>query len=287
MKFNLSPMQNEFGGSWTETKIEILEKYASAYLYIMNKQNFHLTYFDGFAGSGEIKIGKEDDYKIIQGAAQRIVSITVPRSFDIYYFVEKDEEKKILLESVLNTKRTNNVYVVAEDCNSVLLRLSAYLKANSFRKALVFLDPFGMNLEWTSIEILKGLGVDLWILSPTGVGANRLLKRDLNIPEAWWQRLEKFFGIDRKAITNSIYKEETVNGLFGPINIITKSTKANDKLFKIYSDKLNTIFDLISDPYIIVNKNNSLMYHFFCASNNSSAIKIANDIVRQHNNRKP
>jgi len=280
-------MQNEFGGLWTETKIEILEKYASAYLRIMNKQNFHLTYFDGFAGSGEIKIGNEEEFKIIEGAAQKIVGIAIPRSFDIYYFVEKDEEKKRLLEFALKTKRpTNNIFVVAEDCNNVLKRLASYLSENSFRKALVFLDPFGMNLDWSSIELLKGLGVDLWILSPTGVGANRLLKRDLNISEAWWQRLEKFFGINREIIKNSIYEEKTITDLFGSRKIVTKSTQANEKLFKIYSEKLNTIFNLISNPYIIVNRNNSLMYHFFCASNNASAIKIANDLVNRHNKRK-
>lgn len=280
-------MQNEFGGIWTETKIEILEKYASAYLYIMNKQKFHLTYFDGFAGSGEIKIGNKEAYKLIEGAAQKVVSIAIPRSFDIYYFVEKDEEKKRLLEFALKTKRpTNNIFVVAEDCNDVLKRLALYLGENSFRKALVFLDPFGMNLDWSSIELLKGLGVDLWILSPTGVGANRLLKRDLNISEAWWQRLEKFFGINREIIKTSIYDEEIVTDLFGPRKVITKSTKANDKLFEIYKERLLTVFELVSEPYIIVNSNNSLMYHFFCASNNSSAIKIANDLVSRHNKKK-
>ncbi|MBT2563032.1 three-Cys-motif partner protein TcmP [Pedobacter sp. ISL-68] len=280
-------MQNEFGGLWTETKINILYKYASAYLFIMNKQKFHLTYFDGFAGSGEIKIGNEKDFKIIEGAAQKVVGITMPRGFDIYYFVEKDQEKKRLLEFALKTKRpTNNIFVVAEDCNIVLKRLAAYLQKDSFRKALIFLDPFGMNLDWSSIEILKGLGVDLWVLSPTGVGANRLLKKDLKISEAWWLRLEKFFGIDRQIITNSIYDEEIVTDLFGPRKVITKSSSANDKLFKIYSEKLNTVFDLISDPYVIVNSNNSLMYHFFCASNNVSAIKIANDLVKSHNKKK-
>lgn len=280
-------MQNEFGGIWTETKIEILEKYASAYLYIMNKQNFHLTYFDGFAGSGEIKIGNKKAFKIIEGAAKKVLGIAIPRSFDIYYFVEKDEEKKRLLEHALKAKRpASNIFVVAEDCNDVLKRLASFLGANSSRKALVFLDPFGMNLDWHSIELLKGTGVDLWILSPTGVGANRLLKRDMNISEAWWQRLEKFFGINREIIKTSIYEEEIVTDLFGPRKIITKCTKANEKLFDIYRKKFLSVFELVSEPYIIVNSTNSLMYHFFCASNNASAIKIANDLVSRHNKKK-
>lgn len=51
----------------------------------MNKYAFHITYFDAFAGSGEIKIGNEDDFKVIEGATQKIVDISSPGSFDIYY----------------------------------------------------------------------------------------------------------------------------------------------------------------------------------------------------------
>ena len=49
---------NQFGGSWTKVKIEILVEYAKAYLSIMNiyakRYDWKLLYFDGFAGSGEI-----------------------------------------------------------------------------------------------------------------------------------------------------------------------------------------------------------------------------------------
>jgi three-Cys-motif partner protein len=135
-------MENEFGGSWTETKIEILEKYASAYLTIMNKYAFHITYFDGFAGSGEIKIGNEDDFKVIEGAAQKIVDVSSPRSFDIYYFVEKDETKKQRLETFVKSKRPDNVFVVAKDCNVVLGLFASFLRKDKMRKALVFLDPY-------------------------------------------------------------------------------------------------------------------------------------------------
>ena len=45
---------------------------------------------------------------------------------------------------------------------------------------LGFIDPKGMQLEWSSLEILRGLPIDLWILNPTS-GANRLLARDKKI----------------------------------------------------------------------------------------------------------
>ena len=46
----------QWGGSWTEEKLDAFTKYVNAYLTIMNKNRdrygWKLIYFDGFAGSG-------------------------------------------------------------------------------------------------------------------------------------------------------------------------------------------------------------------------------------------
>lgn len=48
-------VMNQFGGGWTQKKIEIVFDYAKAYLIIMNSYpQFKCLYFDGFAGSGDI-----------------------------------------------------------------------------------------------------------------------------------------------------------------------------------------------------------------------------------------
>ena len=51
-----------------------------------------------------------------------------------------------------------------------------------------------MSLNWSLIETLKGLGVDLWILVPTGISVNRLLKNDRDISDAWLEKLKNFWG---------------------------------------------------------------------------------------------
>ncbi len=46
----------EFGGDWTEKKLDLLENYLKAYLRIFTSneraRHFHRIYVDGFAGSG-------------------------------------------------------------------------------------------------------------------------------------------------------------------------------------------------------------------------------------------
>jgi three-Cys-motif partner protein len=92
---------NQFGGNWTEEKMEIVVKYASAYLTIMNKQYWVKTiYFDGFAGSGFIESGGSEQLK--KGTALRILDISEPKPFDFYYFVELNEEHAKALKANLN-----------------------------------------------------------------------------------------------------------------------------------------------------------------------------------------
>lgn len=111
--------------------------------------------------------------------ALRILDITDPRPFDIYYFVELDDNYKDALEANINANYFGkNVHIVKEDCNNKLIKLAEFLQKNKSFRALAFVDPYGMTVNWKSIESLKGLGIDLWILVPTGLGVNRLLKND-------------------------------------------------------------------------------------------------------------
>jgi three-Cys-motif partner protein len=282
---------NKFGGNWTKDKIDILVEYAKAYLTIMNKYapkyNWKLMYFDGFAGSGFIKkeTAKEDQNRII-GAAKRILDIEEPMSFDMYYFVEKEEKNATELSK--NTKElfsSKNIHIANDDCNNRILKLSKFLGTQEGKqyKVLAYVDPYGMQLNWESIKALENASVDLWVLVPTGLGVNRLLKKDGKISDAWLTRLELFLGMGRQEIKEYFYNERVELTLFGEELKITKEDKAINKSAELYSERLNTLFKFVSKPYILRNASNSIMFHFLMASNNKSAVGIANDIVSKYN----
>jgi three-Cys-motif partner protein len=281
---------NTFGGNWTENKIEILVEYARSYLTIMNvyaKQfSWKLMYFDGFAGSGLIVKGKNENRKEIIGASRRIIEIEDPRPFDEYYFVELNEENFKNLEQ--NTKLAfpdKTIYPVKEDCNKKLKALANFLKSpkGNLYKILAFIDPCGMQLEWGSIQSLKNLSIDMWILVPTGMGVSRLLKNDGNISDAWLEKLETFLGMERDEIRQFFYKEKEVLTLFGPETVVTKEEKAIERSAELYRSRLSTIFKYVSETYILKTESNTTLFHFLMASNNPSAVKIANEIVRKYN----
>lgn len=271
---------NQFGGTWTEAKMEIVVSYARAYLTIMNKQSWVKTlYFDGFAGSGLINSGEESEAK--KGTALRILDIEEPKPFDIYYFVELNEEYKKELEKIVNTNYSvKDVHVVREDCNKKIIAMAKFLTKNKDFRALAFIDPYGMAVNWKSIESMKGLGVDLWILVPTGLGVNRLLKNNGDISEAWLTKLENFLGIPKDEIKDHFYKTKVQNTLFGAEMNLEKEKDAIGKIGELYKKKLNEMFNYVSDSFIMRNNKNAIMYHFMMATNNTAALKIANDVIK-------
>ncbi len=280
---------NHFGGDWTKAKIEILVEYAQAYLTVMKSRTYwKLLYFDGFAGSGSISNDKSNgQQKVTIGAARRIIEINEPRSFDEYYFVEKNPKNfKALKENTKDAYPAKTIYCAKDDCNLKLQAMADYLQKDSNVgkiKVLAYIDPYGMQLEWKSIERLKGLDVDAWILVPTGLGMNRLLVKNGKIDEVWMSRLETFLGLDRTTIFNHFYKQAKRIDLFGDTQVLTyKEAEATEKSSVLYKKRLAEVFTHVSTPYKLCNSAHSVMYHLFFVSNNTTGKKIANDIVKKY-----
>ena len=276
----------QFGGDWTRIKIEILVEYAKAYLTIMNKhQYYHTLYFDGFAGSGYIYKDDNIDISVTIGAARRILEIDKPIPFAEYYFVEKNPTTFVELKA--NTRDAfpdKEIHVAQEDCNTKLIALAAFLRKpeNTNYRTLAYIDPCGMQLEWRSIECLDGLPIDMWVLVPTGMGVNRLLESNGEISNVWTERLERFLGMPKEKIREYFYVK--IPTLFADITITEKEANAIEKAAKLYQKRLKEVFEFVSNPYELKNSVGSPMYHLFLASNNKTAVKIGNDIVRKYKN---
>ncbi|KAA9338441.1 three-Cys-motif partner protein TcmP [Hymenobacter busanensis] len=281
---------NEFGGVWTEEKIEAFMKYVKAYLQVMkNRTHFRLLYFDGFAGSGTISPDEDHDpEQFIQGVATQVLSITEPREFDAYFFVEKNPEHAQSLSELIRARFPDKrVRVVEGDCNEKLMQLATYMR-NPERindRALVFIDPYGMQLSWSTIEALRGAEMDVWILVPTGVAIGRLLKNNGEIQPGWMARLQDFLGMSPEEIKAYFYRQETSLTLFGEETVTVKQDKASERAGRLYGERIRSanIFRHVSEPLVLRNSRNAILYHFILCSNNATALRIANDINKKMN----
>jgi three-Cys-motif partner protein len=278
------PTPQGWGGNWTDIKNDIVVDYAKAYLMVMKDRRYWpLLYFDGFAGEGVVINDDAIDIDVRFSAALRILAINNPRSFDMYYLVDLNPNNAKKLEAQIKAKFANkNAYVVTDDCNKKLIDLANFLKTPKGKdhKVLAFVDPYGMEVKWESIRALKSLPIDLWILVPTGLGVNRLLKNDGNISESWLKKLNVFLGIEESEIKKFFYKTVTTQTLFGDDTRIRKEENAIEKAGELYKKRLNEVFKKVSNPFLLKNSTGSVMYHLYMASNNSTAQKIANSIIK-------
>lgn len=291
-----------WGGSWTEEKLDALEKYVNAYLTIMNvqknKYGWKLIYFDGFAGSGsrnedgtqtvsDLMLDlfndeyiDEEELNTYKGAAERVLGIK-QSGFDWYCFVDKNKASSQQLEERLAPfKQEKNLAFRTSDANEQVSLLAKSLHNNKALASLVLLDPFGMQVDWASIEKLKDTRTDLWILIPTGVIVNRLLDRKCELTHI--EKLTSFFGKDEEFFKEYFYKKRKVDTLFGETEIIEKVKKPIEKIAELYIDQLKTIFKYVTEkPLVLYNTRNTPIFHFACASNNQTAITIASQIIKK------
>jgi three-Cys-motif partner protein len=293
---------SSWGGRWTEEKLDALEKYVNAYLTIMNvqknKYGWKLIYFDGFAGSGsrnedgtqtvsDLMLDlfndeyiDEEELNTYKGAAERVLGIK-QSGFDWYCFVDKNKASSQQLEERLAPfKQEKNLVFRTSDANEQVSLLAKSLHNNKALASLVLLDPFGMQVDWASIEKLKDTRTDLWILIPTGVIVNRLLDRKCELIHI--EKLTSFFGKDEEFLKEYFYKKRKVDTLFGETEIIEKVKKPIEKIAELYIDQLRTIFKYVTEkPLVLYNTRNTPIFHFACASNNATAISIASQIIKK------
>jgi three-Cys-motif partner protein len=286
----LNEPPGEWGGPWTEKKLEAFSKYVWSYLTIMKKFPYWKTiYFDGFAGSGtrekqgnadlmqQLKITEEEE-RTYKGAAERVLGLK-ELGFDFYYFIDKNETSLNKLKAKLDEKfKDKNIVYRSGDANHQITELAKALRTKDYA-ALVFLDPFGMQINWNAIAELKDTRSDVWILIPTGVIVNRLLDRKGKLEFS--EKLQSFFGLPIEEIKAHFYEERKVQTLFGEDEIITKVSKPIEKIARLYVERMKTIWKHVTEePLVLKNRNGCPIFHFVFASNNQNAKKIAKQIIQ-------
>jgi three-Cys-motif partner protein len=185
--------QHKFGGDWTEEKLSRLRKYLPAYRKIFAPRRYFTTwYVDAFAGTGSrVARGPETDLfgdvyddedtrNYREGSARIALSLQSP--FDRYLSVEKSKAKANELEQSIKTdfaEFSSRCHFEIEDANDTLKHWCDNRNWKNER-AVVFLDPYGMQVAWRTVEILGATnGIDLWYLFPLGAG------RDADVATSW------------------------------------------------------------------------------------------------------
>lgn len=293
--------QQTFGGDWTAAKLERIRKYLHAYTTIFAKnpraQRLTPIYVDAFAGTGYRSKPQQADTDsplfdefadpetqgFLKGSAR--IALEIEPAFQRYIFIEKDASRGQELEALRQgfPQKANAIHIVREDANTYLKDWCRITDWRSTR-AVVFLDPYGMQVEWSLIEaIAETQAIDLWLLFPLGVAVNRLLPRTGVPSEGWARALTRIFGTEDWH--DAFYRHETKSTLFGEEEQ-TKKDADFARIGRFFVNRLKTVFcGVAENPLPLRNSTNVPLYLLCFASGNprgaGTAVKIAQHILEK------
>lgn len=278
---------HRFGGVWTEIKLKALTDYLGFYQNALKNQGFETWYIDAFAGTGdrhaELKKGGifenspiEHVEHILDGSARKALKVEPP--FLHYWFAEQHRGRAKQLEK-LKGQWPYDIQIRTGEANEELRNLfssepwSGGYKANK-QRGVVFLDPYGMSVEWNTLKILANTQrVDVWYLFPRAAVIHQLANDFSGIDEGKRRALARIFGSDDWE--NEFYSEQPAQGsLFDPTPVQKMGRHATPNEIAAFARKrLRQLFCYVSHPLpLVVNGND--YFELYCLSNNKNAISL-------------
>lgn len=278
---------HRFGGSWTDQKLDVLQKYLAAYTKALQNAPFTKGYIDAFAGSGYRDsetlpdLTDQEPQSLLEGSARRALRVE-PR-FDGYVFIESHAGRRARLEELTSefADKADSILILGGDANEQLQKLCGYPWRS--RRAVLFLDPYGLQVDWKTVEAVAATkAIDMWLLFPLGIGVNRLLKRDADIPPSWRDRLTSLLGTDEWF--EEFYTVERTTDLFGDDRVRIVKAASLHTIGRYFIDRLKTIFTAVADkPLVLSNSRGCPLYLLCFAVGNPKgapiALKIANHLL--------
>jgi three-Cys-motif partner protein len=281
-------------GPWAKEKLDALGQYLSFYTTVLKKQGHWLRgtiFVDAFAGPGLSRVRTKEkaeeppglfgpdpesdraETEFLKGSPR--VALDIANPFTAYVFVERDAQRIVELNALKAEYQTQRNIAVKEGDASAALQ--AWLTSGidwDHHRAVVFLDPFGMQVPWSTIEALaKTKAIEVIVNFPLNMAIQRLLTRSGEIPLDWQMSLDTFFGSpDWRGLA---YEEKT--DLFGPK--VQKVSGSGLRLLEWYRSRLRAAFGHVSTARLIKNTRGNPLYYLIWTGPNATGLKGAEHIL--------
>ena len=262
-------------GSWGEKKLTALEDYLSFYTGVLKNEPFELVYIDAFAGAPDAKFRDADnsveelplevDEVIVAHRKNYIASsplraLKFKKFFKRFYFFDKDEIRVKTLNDVCDAHK--NVTVARGDCNDLIRDLAPKIERHNV-KGVTFLDPYGLQVKWKTLQALASTGkMEVIVNLPIGMAINRLTPVCWNdFVDSHHKPLNEVFG------TNGWFKQIYSQGGedFDGRTTFEKKPNSPDLLLKFYLDRLEKLFGYVADPLLIKGDTGIHLYYLIWA----------------------
>ncbi len=163
-----------FGSDSTDLKLSVLEQYLKAYTTALRSQFRELWYIDAFAGTGNrtivheaVEAGIFADFvppRVERKRGSARIALGIEPAFDRLVFIDLKKTHYEALCALKGEYPQRAIDVLRGDANQ-MIRESIARQSWAGVRAVMFLDPYGMHLEWSTLEAIRKTGaIDVWYL---------------------------------------------------------------------------------------------------------------------------
>ena len=266
-------------GNWTEVKEDIIREYAVPYAKILSRQSWSkgFAFIDAMAGPGHA-ISKTTGSLI---AGSPAVALAVEPRFDEFHFIESDPNKADELPRLVSGRPEAHVY--RGDCNRILIdEIFPKFPYVSRKRALCVIDPYKLNLNWELFETAGKLKTIYLILNfpVMDMNMNVLLQNPSGVRSDQSARMNAFWGDDS-------WRAATYNTQFGMLGEDRELKGSPTAIINAFKQRLvdKAGFEYVAEPIPMRTPSGAIVYWLFFASNNSTALKIAEQVFKKHRSR--
>jgi three-Cys-motif partner protein len=284
---------HEFGNLSTDLKLSLVESYLRSFTLALRDKFEELWYIDAFAGTGVRTVRHpavsggllgdvNERIEQLRGSAQ--IAIDISPKFDRIVLMEQKKRHYQALVKLVAKYPNRRIEVVRADANKAIV---AELEAKTWagKRAVMFLDPYGMAVNWSTLEaIQKTEAIDVWYL----VSLSGIFRQATRNPAKL--SADKRAALIRMLGTNEWEREwyESRRGfdLLGEYDEPNQRTADVEAIETYVRRRLKTIFPAVLPPKRLLNNRGVPIFALFLAISNPEpraiglATKIGNHILK-------
>ncbi len=283
------PVDHEFGSPATELKLSVVEAYLRAFTTALRRSFAQLWYIDAFAGTGERTervparrgglLGDETRESVIIRKGSAKIAIDVKPAFDRLIFVEKRPKAVQALREIRDQHADRHIDVIEGDANVEIRKIASHTNWRRIR-AVMFLDPYGMSVDWQTLQaIAKTKAIDVWYLFSLSGFYRQAARSAAAIDDDKRAAITRVLGTDaweRELYAPSLFADQAPLRRTADVGALQDYVRA----------RLKTIFPAVLPPLPLpIDKKPQMLSLFFAISNPDGpaiglATRIANHILR-------
>lgn len=199
----------------------------------------------------------------------------------VFFFIEKNSKRAQAAEKLKDIyhDKKNCIHVIQGDCNEIIKeRIIPEFPYTSGKRALVFLDPYGLQVQWSTVASLGDARTfDVFVNFPVG-GIARLLPEDSKPRDSHSRLLDSVFGGREWQLEAYKPLKEVQLSLLGEPQTDARAKNIAVNLNRLYLTKMRKHFKHISKVILMRNSIHSPLYTLFLASHNNTAVDRINAI---------